>query len=419
MLTTILFVLLLLPERPESTTGVAFLQAQARRILTGCQTVAYNNVTLFTPDGSNHYNAQYTRDFYYALSGTPASFWTKEQATAAINYTFNRQRVSDGLVPDKVAANGQTGWAPGAIDEPMTDHAWDNGAFGALLLTELTSKWPSKATFCALEPKAFRGLHFLNLSSPNGLVYNDPISPNCTYGFTDNIAKTGSLLFTSLLLYDATRAMATYTHQYGCGNGTWYEHTAEQISKHLDTTFYDERSGLWDAATLDNSMPDIWGSFYVVALQLSTSDRRQRAMGLLLNDASLDCACCSTAPRNGSSSSIYVYGQVRHLPSGCYWERCINDNCPPRGTYQNGAYWATPLVYLAKAAVNEKNSTFVQLAKNIVNATVTFYQNGLPGFMASPAINEAINPAIPYAGAADYVASVTNGLKAVTLLVEQ
>ena len=186
--------------------SIAWLESQTKRILSGSRSTAWNGVTLFTPDASGHYQAQYTRDFYYALAGTPASFWNASEAHAAVNYTFQRQR-GDGCMPDKVAADNRTGYAPGAISSPMSDHAWDNGPFATLLLTELASKWSSAGVFCRLEPRAKRALEFLNISN-EGLVFNDPTSPNCTYGFTDNIAKTGNLLFSSLLLYDAANRMA-------------------------------------------------------------------------------------------------------------------------------------------------------------------------------------------------------------------
>ena len=37
-------------------------------------------------------------------------------------------------------------------------------------------------------------------------------------------------------------------------------------------------------------------------------------------------------------------GHVRHLPGGVYWE----EGCPPH-TYQNGAYWATPVGWFVYA----------------------------------------------------------------------
>jgi hypothetical protein len=121
-----------------STASATWLEDQARRVIRGSRSIAFDNTTLFTPDASGYYTTQYTRDFYYALSGTDAQFWDQREATRAARFTFDRQR-ADGAMPDKVAADGRVGWAPGAIDSPMSDHAWDNGAFAALMLSDLAS----------------------------------------------------------------------------------------------------------------------------------------------------------------------------------------------------------------------------------------------------------------------------------------
>jgi hypothetical protein len=52
--------------------------------------------------------------------------------------------------------------------------------------------------------------------------YNNPLAPNCTYGFTDTIAKTGHILFSSLLFVDASREMAALSSMLGCGDAAAY-----------------------------------------------------------------------------------------------------------------------------------------------------------------------------------------------------
>jgi hypothetical protein len=51
---------------------------------------------------------------------------------------------------------------------------------------------------------------------------------------------------------------------------------------------------------------------------------------------------------NGLSSTIFQHGQVRHLPFPLLWKRCWT-SCPSPGTYQNGAFWATPLNWVLEA----------------------------------------------------------------------
>ena len=52
-----------------STASARWLEDQARRVISGSRSIAFDNTTLFTPDASGYYTTQYTRDFYYALSG--------------------------------------------------------------------------------------------------------------------------------------------------------------------------------------------------------------------------------------------------------------------------------------------------------------------------------------------------------------
>jgi hypothetical protein len=111
-------------------------------------------------------------------------------------------------------------YSPGGTGSPFADHAMDNSCFAPLLLTGHFHAWGNASLFCELEPAARRGLEFLPLM--DGLVYNNPAAPNCTYGFTDTVAKQGHLLFSSLLLYQALTDMSEVANSTGCGNATYY-----------------------------------------------------------------------------------------------------------------------------------------------------------------------------------------------------
>ena len=68
----------------------------------------------------------------------------------------------------------------------------------------------------------------------------------------------------------------------------------------------DPASPLWLAATHDNAFPDVWGSAYLVALNLSTAARRQAAMDEMA----------------ANKARFFSAGQVRSLPYPSYWSRC-------------------------------------------------------------------------------------------------
>lgn len=285
----------------------------------------------YTPDATHSYGAQWTRDFQYTVFGA-SELMNATSVKASVRYTFAGQR-SDGCMPDRVQTNGDSVMAPGGempgnARNPAHDHAWDNGPFAVLLLTSTVSAWPDKQLFCDLEPQARKALDFVNRSA-NQLVYNDPVRPNCTYGFTDTVAKTGNLLFCSLLFVDASQQMATLSERYGCGDSKQYSREAQQVGGAINV-MEDPSGPLWLAATLDNAYPDVWGSAYLVALNLSSRAKRTAAMSELVARKQL----------------YFRAGQVRSLPFPYVWTRCnFSPNgrgcreskcsgCPGNGTYQ-------------------------------------------------------------------------------------
>jgi hypothetical protein len=221
------------------------------------------------------------------------------------------------------------------------------------LLASTTKAWPEKDFFCQLEPSARKALDFVNRSA-NGLVYNNPVHPNCTYGFTDSVAKTGNLFFCSLLYIDASRQLSELSAQYKCGDSARYANEAEVMSSSVDTVLKDPASPLWLAATIDNRKPDVWGTAYLVAMNLSTAAKRQAAMDEMVNNA----------------DKYFLAGQARSIPFPNYWDRCdftpagqgdkTGRHCAARGTYQNGAFWATPHTYLTAALLATNHSQFAE-----------------------------------------------------------
>ena len=132
---------------------------------------------------------------------------------------------------------------------------------------------------------------------------------------------------------------------------------------------------------------------------------------------------------NGLSSTIFQHGQVRHLPFPLLWKRCWT-SCPSPGTYQNGAFWATPLNWVLEAldanVMYHECTSCLLFQKSFFDSH--FSSNALlQGFhteasaiasaaassFISSGVAECINTDVHYSGAADYVASATNLLGAV------
>ena len=108
----------------------------------------------------------------------------------------------------------------------------------------------------------------------------------------------------------------------------------------------------------------------------------------------------------------FAAGQVRSLPYPTLWTRCDfrpggAGGCVPAGTYQNGAYWATPLVYVTKALIQTGHASFAE--KLLQTCVQDFKANG---------IYEDVDYGLPVKsrGVLNYTASVTNVLWAANLL---
>jgi len=176
--------------------------------------------------------------------------------------------------------------------------------------------------------------------------------------------------------------------------------------------------------TLDNRVQDVWGSAYLVALNLSTAAKRQAAMDDMV----------------ARKAAYFERGQVRSMPKGTHWTRCCftieksagcpdsppsadfpsgigngplqppgngtdHAGCPAMGTYQNGAYWATPLAYVTRALLATGHKAFA--TQLLAETTDDFKEHG---------IFEDVGVAPMPHGVLNYTASATSALWAAKLL---
>jgi hypothetical protein len=301
---------------------------------------------------------------------------------AAIRYSLAGIS-SDGWAPDRVDATGRAIYAPGSGDW-SAQLAWDNNAYMALLVTAHANGWQDADFFCENEPRVRRVLDSLP-RAPSGLAFNDPQAANVSFGFEDSVVLPGQMLTVSLLLYDAARQMATWSERTGCGDVKHYRTVSAGVASGIDTLF-DPATGLFLASDQLETLPDIWGSLYLVYLNLSTPVRRQGVALWLAAEWRRD-------------SAIFSEGQLRHLPPPLVWRRCWQE-CPAAGTYQNGAYWATPLQW----ALPVLHAYAPDVVQEVVTAVLTSF--------VTHGVSEAFNRPINYTGVQQYVASAVNVLGA-------
>jgi len=295
------------------------------------------------------------------------------EVKACVRFLLKGQR-ADGCMPDRVTASGKPVYGPGSEQHPLADHALDNGPFMALLVCAYARRYGDWALFRRAEPALRRGLDH-TCRAENGLIYNPPEAPQCPYGFADTVAKTGHLLFCSLLYYDACRQMAAACLRAGCGEPAEYQRRAELIRRNIGL-LWNERAGMFWAADRDCKQIDIWGSALAAESGCASAEQAGRIADYLVKHY----------------KEVVQRGQVRHLPGGQTWQRLLTPIAP--GVYQNGGYWATPAAWVAPA-----------IARRDPDLAVRMVRDAIADFR-SHNIAEWING--PRRGVPNYVASATN-----------
>ncbi len=302
-----------------------------------------NGTTVFFADKKKHYNLIYTRGFAYIYEFTENLIKNKD-AKEFIEYQLAGQR-ADGCMPDRVDSDGDAIYSPGAKNNPLADHAMDNGAFIVNSVYNYVKNSGDLEFFKKHEPALRRGLDFIN-RAPNGLVFNKPENPQCVYGFTDIVKKTGYLLFTSVLYYDACLQLEELCRKTEVGQPNEYARRAELIKKNIGV-LWDKHSGAFYAASGLCKQYDVWGTAFVLNHPgLATPEQEERALDFL----------------EDNYSRYVEKGQIRHVLTPEIWEATFAYR--PSGVYQNGGYWATPLAWYIPAMAKRNPELASQTLKD-------------------------------------------------------
>lgn len=368
------------PPLPDNQPHLEFLAATARTLLEGCRVKAQDGTVLYTPDGKGNYKALWTRDFTYMVENA-GDLMPAAEIEAGIRYLLRGQR-EDGAMPDRVRPDGVAVYVAGPEDHPLGQANLDNPMFMVLLVhAHLQRLAPAdQATrFREWVGQLDRGLEWVPLS-PRGLVYNSIGRPHSPYGFTDTVAKTGELLFESLLFWQACEAMAASCKEWGRREqGAKYRQRARTIEVNLGE-LWDKEAGAFLAASIQCRQVDVWGNAYAVAIDFPLGSRRKK-VELFLAD---------------NYDNFVWRGQVRHLLNGEYWERLLTP--VPKDRYQNGAYWATASGWLMQALAKRRPDLAQRTLDHLVS---DFRQHG---------VCECVNEG--YRQLESYVVSATNPLAA-------
>ncbi|MBD3386571.1 hypothetical protein GF407_16830 [candidate division KSB1 bacterium] len=317
------------------------------RQLEGCRRRTSEGTVFYTPDGNGAYNAMWLRDFYYMVENCSEAIPSSHMKWFLEKLAKTQRK--DGCIADRIELEGTPVYCAGPPGRPVGEPPTDNSQFFVLLVEWYISKSDDLDFFRQHEMVLNHAFDFIPRSA-SGLVYIKPGHRQSPYGFTDTVAKSGDLFFSSLLLWQAYRAMASFYQRCNCDQkGKAFQQKAETVEKKI-LQLWDKDSGMFYAASGDCRQIDIWGNAYALYIHFPLEDKAERIADYM----------------SENFDSIVLNGQIRHLPGGQYWHKTLIPVLPD--TYQNGAYWGTASGWVAyalqKKYYQKTEILFQDLARN-------------------------------------------------------
>jgi hypothetical protein len=336
---------------------------------------------LIRPGGRNSYPAFWIRD--YAMS-IQSGFVTKEEQKHMLLLTAKTQSdefkytkwgsfIPKGAVADHILIDdGKPIYFPGT-------YSYENQG---------DKKWGMQPPFCdqfffiqmAFQyVQSFSAFHLLN-EKINGvslldrleLAYQMPPIDSITrlikvtdenrgvdFGFRDAIYISGKLCFASLLKYQASLHLAYLFEEMDVhAKALYYKNEAAKIKKSIIKTFINQ-DGMLLASTGKSAQADVWATSLAIYIGVLGGNNRLKAAKYLL--------------KGYLSGELSQKGNIRHVlrsddfNKNSSWEKSL----VPKDTYQNGAYWGTPvgwvckaLAYVDQVAAQKLASEYIQDLRN-------------------------------------------------------
>lgn len=368
-----------------SESDDAFLRDQATRIVASARLAPgrsngkWKNRTHYVvhvPGGNMGYPAFWVRDAVMMLGSDLVSVrdledWIRLMCSVIRNRDWH---VRPGVVvpayalPDHINFNGKATFFPGTYETgkkqggipwgkypPLDDHFY--------FVKAVYEHWKMshKKGFLLKRMKtAFGRMRLLELCERAYQVAPvDPESRLCVagdihtenakdFGFCDAEAKSGKLLFTSVLKFTAARELAVLFRATGqLGKAEAFEQDAAAIRRGIPAAFFhptqETGEGWLYSATGVGNQPDVWGSAFAIYSD-AVDHQTARKVALALARSYRD----KSAVREGCVS--HILSDDAKNPNG--WQVTLS----PRGEYQNGGYWGAASGWYI-AAINSVDVT--------------------------------------------------------------
>ncbi len=331
---------------------------------------------LIRPGGKSSYPAFWIRDYAMSL---PVGLVSRLDQKHMLMLTANTQaimpwvtkwgtKVPKGSIADHIRIDdGKPIFFPGTYDfENQGKPVWGNQPpfcdqyYFVQMVFEYVKSFPQDPIF-KYHVENITWLERLELAfnmppsnKISGLVEVNDSNRGVDFGFRDAVYMTGNLCFASLLKFQAAGQLAYIFNQWNMPKkAKFYARLAQQIKKSIPKTFLDAR-GMLRASTGRSSQADVWSTAFAVYLGV-LDENNKKITGLFLRNAYL-------------AGTLSFRGNIRHILTTddfsvtSAWE--LSE--AKLNTYQNGAYWGTPVGWVAHAIAQVDVKTAMKLAEEYV-----------------------------------------------------
>ena len=281
-----------------------WLRDQAKRVLRGSSSVGRDGVRVFTPDATGGYGAFWVRDWSYMIEGCPEVFARDEIRTGYL-FLAAAQR-EDGCMPDRVRADGKGVYSPGGEAKPFCKHgSVDQSPFMVILCHQYWKLHGDLGPFRLTADRLEKAMRFTPRNPVNDLVTITDAALFRPYSFLDTVPLVGDEQFSSVLFWDACTKLAEMFEAAGQDDrGAPWRLEAQRVRGSI-ASLWDDRCGVFVAASEKWRQPSVWGSLFAVYSGIATPEQSDRIARWCLDHYDL----------------IVFRGQIRHLPKGTFWGR--------------------------------------------------------------------------------------------------
>jgi hypothetical protein len=361
-----------------------------------------------SPGAPPHYDGIYMRDGFYGISHTWGLVNESRQQSyvASAEWLFSQPR-SDGILPASCHVDGRcyygTGpFAPGyGCNGTQGAEGWrgcqdlDTSSFAVMLAAHLywhafESTSQRDAWYAKWAPTLIGALDATTKSPDgSGLLWSNTSRPQVGFGFQDTQVKSGNVLYSSLLYWNATRLLARMANASGdAATAADMMARAEKVRASASAQLWSGGRGVFMASAggYEADNVDVWANAFAGASGFATAEESASIAAFLI----------------GQESSLFFEGQLRQVPFPNQWADTSSGRyVDPRSTvrtYQNGGYWATPLHHALPFIAQQDRD----VACRLLNATVASFRGH--------GIWEWVGPFFPspIGGAPGYTASAAN-----------